>query len=80
MVEVIFTVEVDGEEQRESYDTNEIHNPRASYKPNVALECAKSVVQSRFGDNADLSTVEVKRIGKPTDQYDETGSTGSPNM
>jgi hypothetical protein len=76
MVEVIFTVEVDGEEQRE----NEIHNHRASYKPNVALECAKSVVQSRFGDNADLSTVEVKRIGKPTDQYDETGSTGSPNI
>lgn len=79
MVKVTFTVEVNGAKKRETYDTETINNHKASYSPKVALKCAKSVAIERYGNNADLSTVSVKQIGRPGSDYDETGSTGAPN-
>jgi|AntRauTorcE11898_2_1112593.scaffolds.fasta_scaffold12517_1 nucleoside-triphosphatase THEP1 len=78
MVKVTFTVEVNGAEKRETYDTETINNHKASYLPKVALKCAKSAAIGRYGDDADLSTVTVKQIGRPGSDYDETGSTGNP--
>lgn len=73
--EIVFTVDVDGETVRERFTTDDVNDRRAGYLPDVAESYAQHIAVDRHGTGIDVRTVDVKRLGEPHDQYDETGGT-----
>ena len=69
---ITYTVDVEGQTREDSFTTAEVDDERAGYSPRVAESYAQYLAVERF-DDADPSTIRVKQMGEPHDQYDETG-------
>lgn len=70
--EIIYTVVAGGQTREDRYTTDDVDDDRAGYSPRVAESYAQHLAVERF-DDVDPTTVNIKRLGEPHDQYDETG-------